>query len=301
MKTERGDKDRSVSVFSAAENQCIWMKAGVVNFKLCENAYDCMTCPFDKAMSRESAAKPTALVTWREVKRGKPYFQRECRHMLTGRIQIKFCGQNYECRTCEYDQLLDEEDLSAPPPATGVRKVEGFAVADGYYYHKGHSWARIEHGGFLRVGLDDFASRLLGGPTEICLPPIGSRLVQGEKGWTIHRGEMSADVLSPVSGMVLATNQNAVRTPGVANKDPYNQGWLVVVHPRTVMKKVVKDLLFERSAVSWLKGEVKKLEDISTAAYGHPVAATGGEIVDDIFGNLHNLKWEELVHQFLLT
>lgn len=301
MKTESGDKDRRARVFSASENQCVWMKAGVVNFKLCENAYDCMTCPFDKAMSGEAAVKPTALVAWREVKRGRPYFQRECRHMLTGRVQFKFCGHNYECRTCEYDQLLDEEDLSAQPPAIAVRKVEGFAVADGYYYHKGHSWARIEHGGFIRAGLDDFASRLFGRPTGISLPAIGSRLVQGEIAWTFHRGELSADVLSPVSGTVLATNQNALRSPGTAQKDPYNQGWLVVVHPKAVMKKVVRDLLFERTAVSWLRGEVKKLEDIVTAAYDRPLAATGGEIVEDIFGNLHNLKWEDLVHEFLLT
>lgn len=301
MKNDSSDKACGAGVFSVGENQCVWMKAGVVNFKLCENAYDCMTCPFDKAMSREVVSKPTALVSWREVKRGGPFFGRECRHMLTGRVQFKFCANNYECRTCEYDQLLDEEDLSAMPPAIGVRKIAGFSVADGCYYHRGHSWARIEHGGFIRAGLDDFASRLIGPPTEISLPPIGSHLLQGKKGWTMHRGPMSADVLSPVSGTVLATNQNALRSPGLAQKDPYNQGWLLVVHPPGGMGRVVKKLLFERDAVWWLKEEVKKLDIIVAAAYGRELAATGGEIVEDIFANLPDLKWEDLVHEFLLT
>ena len=224
MKTKGDDKDRGVQVFSMTENQCVWMKAGVVNFKLCENAYDCTTCAFDKAISRKAVQKPTALVSWREVKRSKPFFQRECRHMLTGRVQFKFCAHNYECKTCEYDQLLDEEDLSAQPSAIHMNKVCGFAVADGYYYHKGHSWARIEHGGFVRLGIDDFALRLLGGPTDISLPKIGSHLRQSENGWSIHRGKMGAAVLSPMNGIVMATNQNALRRPDLTKKDPYGRG-----------------------------------------------------------------------------
>ena len=299
MNTESNEKSHEVRVFSQSQDQCVWMRAGVVNFKLCENGYDCTTCPFDKAMSRKAAVKPTVLVSWREVKRGKPYFQRECRHMLTGRVQFKFCAHNYECRTCEYDQLLDEEDLSAQPPATGVRKVEGFTVADGHYYHEGHSWARIEHGGFIRAGLDDFASRLFGAPSAISLPPIGSRLVQGEPGWTMRKGHLSAAVLSPVTGTVLATNQNVSSAPGQGPKDPYNLGWLVVVHPAVRIKKFVKELFFERSAVLWLQNEAKKLDNIVSARYGHPLGATGGEIVEDIFANLPDLEWEKLVCEFL--
>ena len=148
MKTKGDDKDRGVRVFSMTENQCVWMKAGVVNFKVCENAFDCTSCAFDKAIGRKAVQKPTALLSWREVKRSKPFSQRECRHMLTGRVQFKFCAHNYECKSCDYDQLLDDEDLSAQPAAIYMNKVSGFAVADGYYYHKGHTWARIEHGGF---------------------------------------------------------------------------------------------------------------------------------------------------------
>ncbi|MGA7641490.1 MAG: hypothetical protein WBW56_04735, partial [Syntrophobacteraceae bacterium] len=131
------DKDRGVRVFSNSENQCVWMKAGVVNFKLCQNAFDCTSCAFDKAMSRGLAKKPTALVSWREVMRNQPYLQKECRHMLTGRVQFKLCAHNYECKDCGYDQYLYDEDLLHRDSAVQVRRVAGFFVADGYYYHKG--------------------------------------------------------------------------------------------------------------------------------------------------------------------
>ena len=45
----------------------------------------------------------------------------------------------------------------------------------------------------------------------------------------------------------------------------------------------------------------KKLDEMVMAVYGVPLAATGGGIVDDIFGNLPNIKWKDLVHEFLHT
>ena len=38
--------------FNVTEDQCIWMKAGIVNFHLCDNAFDCNTCPFDIGMRK---------------------------------------------------------------------------------------------------------------------------------------------------------------------------------------------------------------------------------------------------------
>ena len=306
MKTKVEQRGQGVQVFSMTENQCIWMKAGVVNFKICENAFDCTSCAFDKGMSRKSVQKPTALVSWKEAMH-QPHLHKECRHMLTGRVIFKLCSHNYECKDCaydqllcEYDQLLCEEDLSAHSAAQ-VNKVAGFMVADGYYYHKGHSWAQIEHGGFVRLGVDDFAWRLLGGPTDFSLPKIGTKLKQSETGWSIKREGNTAEVLSPMSGIVMTTNQDALRHPNLSKKDPYGKGWLVVIDPISGLKKKTKSLLFDQKAVSWLNAEVRKLEEMVMNVYGVPLAATGGEIVDDIFGNLHDLKWEDLVHNFLLT
>ncbi len=119
MKTKGEQKGQRVPVFSMSENQCVWMKAGVVNFKTCGNAFDCTSCAFDKEISRKLAQQPTALASWREVMR-QPHLHKECRHMLTGLVLFKLCSHNYECKDCaydqflyEYDQLLGEEDLSA--------------------------------------------------------------------------------------------------------------------------------------------------------------------------------------------
>lgn len=300
MKRKIDDGKQRARLFSTTESQCIWMKAGVVNFKLCENAYDCTSCQFDKAMSLKVHEKPAVFVSWRQVMRDRPLPERECRHMLSGRVQYKFCTNNYQCNICEFDQGLDEADLAAASAPVHTSNVGGFAVADGYYYHRGHSWARVEHGGFVRVGIDDFALRLLGRPTEIALPKLGAHLGQSEVGWVLDRQEKTAPMLSPIQGVVVAANQDVLKDPANAHKDPYGRGWLLVLEPKG-LRKNLKSLLFEREASAWLKAETRRLEEMVMPAYGVPLAATGGEIIDDIYGALPDLGWDELVHSFLLT
>lgn len=109
MNTKGEQQVPRMRVSSLQDNQCIWMKAGVVNYKICDNCFDCTSCDFDKAFSRKSGQRPTARVKWREVM-NQPHLQKKCRHMLTGSVLFKLCSHNYECKDCPYDQFLDEYD-----------------------------------------------------------------------------------------------------------------------------------------------------------------------------------------------
>lgn len=304
MKTSTSrNKRKQVTVLASQHDECIWMKAGVVNYKLCDNAFDCLNCPFDKAMSRSLQGHDKKLVSWRRTMRDKPYEQKECRHMLSGRVPYRLCANEYRCHLCEFDQALEEADLQVVPGGTHTHRVAGFQVADNYYYHRGHSWARIEHGGFVRLGLDDFALRLLGRPTQIQLPKLGSHLEQTTPGWTLQREAHSARMLAPMNGVVVATNHKVLQHAELAKQDPYGQGWLVVVEPHA-LKQNLRDLLFDQEVAGWLQAEADKLATMAMKGYGMSLAATGGEMVDDIFGNLPDpspATWDRLVHEFLLT
>ena len=103
-----------------------------------------------------------------------------------------------------------------------------------------------------------------------------------------------------MKGIVVATNQKAASRPELVKKDPYGQGWLMVVEPLE-LRSNLKNLLFEQEAAAWVNAEARRLETKIMGTYGMPLAATGGEIVDDIIGNLPNLSWEDVIHEFLLT
>jgi hypothetical protein len=139
MKTKVEQRGHGVQALSMTENQCVWMKAGMVDLKISENAFDRTFCAFDKAISSKANQKPIALVSWREAMRSQP--NKECRHMLTGRVIFKLCSHDFQCKDCAYDQLLDDYDLllgeeDLPAQAAQAHKVAGFMVTDGYYYHK---------------------------------------------------------------------------------------------------------------------------------------------------------------------
>lgn len=297
---------RRVQMFEVAEDECIWMKAGVVNFRLCDNAYDCNSCGFDKAMQkamnalRKSGEKVEG-PGWAEPLRKKYRGAfRPCRHHLTGRIDApKICTYNYECYHCAFDQMLYEQDMTKLTEAPHYRVAGGFKLADGCYYHMGHTWARFEHGGQVRVGFDDFAVRLFGSFQSMDVPPLGTKLQQNEVGWTFERDAHSAAVLSPVTGRVLAVNHRPLEHPEITHEDPYHQGWLFVIEPDHP-KKNLRQLYYGSESVQWVENESRTLLSLMGPEY-ESLAATGGGAIGDIYGNMPAIGWDRLVKTFLRT
>ena len=279
-------------------NPCLWMQAGVVTSKTCRNFYDCTTCKYDEGM-RNQAEKGKQL-SWQDAMRRKPGLARVCRHTLTGRIEKRTCAYNYECSTCDFDQFF--EDVWATKTGSqphDMRDVKGFNLPSGSYFHDGHTWARMESGGVIRVGMDDFSLKLLGKADAFDLPLMGKELSQSKAGWGLKRGDNLADVLSPVDGVIVEVNGRLREKPVMANQDPYGDGWLFVIrnqHPEGPFKQLMDDTL----SLNWMAAEVGKLEGMIESVAG-PLAADGGYIAEDIYGNLPALGWRNLTKTFLKT
>jgi glycine cleavage system H lipoate-binding protein len=172
-------------------------------------------------------------------------------------------------------------------------------MADGYYYHMGHSWARFEHGGRIRIGFDDFLVKVFGAPKDLGLPPLGATLKQDETGWTFGRKDHKAAVLSPVTGTVLAVNHKAREHPEITHDDPYQEGWLFILEPE-LPKRNLKRLYFGEESLQWIEQENQELMSLMGPKYER-LAATGGGVVNDVFGHFPDLGWERLVRIFLRT
>lgn len=281
-----------------AANPCLWMQAGVAKFKNCDNYYDCTTCKYDHAMGQK-AAKGKQL-SWQQAMRLRPDMDRVCRHSLTQRIDTRICAYDYECAKCDFDQYFEDiwttKNKSVP---FEVQQIKGFDVPMGYYFHDGHAWARIESGGFIRVGLDDFSLKLLGKADALDLPLMGKELDQGKIGWGLKRKDNIADVLSPIDGVIVEVNSKVRENPQVANREPYSDGWLFMVRTPDI-KGTMKKLMTDKSSLSWMNEEVNHLENMIEDVAG-PLAADGGHFADDIYGNLPDLGWNNLTKKFLKT
>jgi glycine cleavage system H lipoate-binding protein len=279
-------------------NPCIWMQAGVVGFKNCNNFGDCTTCKYDLGMQKKVAQGKQS--SWQDAMRTREGLERICRHSLTNRIEKRRCAYDYECSTCDFDQFF--EDVWSTKTKTipyEVQEVKGFRVPMGYYYHGGHTWARIESGGYIRVGMDDFSLKLLGSPDALDLPLMGKELDKGKVGWGLKRSQNLADVLSPVDGVIVEVNSGVRERPKLASEQPFEEGWLFVVRNPEI-KATVKDLMRDTDSLGWTSGEVNKLESMIEQVAG-PMAVDGGHLSGDIFGNLPQLGWKNLTKTFLKT
>ncbi len=164
-------------------------------------------------------------------------FQRPCLHYLKGRIPVQTCTNDYLCGNCEFDQYFyDEYTVHAVVRPVDLVEVKGFRIPQGYYLHHGHAWVKMEEGSSVRVGIDDFALRLLG-PLD---RHRGTSHGQGgEAGrslmWRSDEGEHGKSALSCERG----DHRRQSKTEGSGTlpiRSPYSDGWVMTIQAENVRK-----------------------------------------------------------------
>jgi glycine cleavage system H protein len=96
-------------------------------------------------------------------------------------------------------------------------------------YTKDHEWLRID-GGDVLVGVTDFAQRQLGDVVFVELPEVGRQVKQGEAFGTIESVKAVSELFSPVSGEVVATNEELGAHPEQVNQKPH-EAWMIRLRP----------------------------------------------------------------------
>jgi len=305
----KAEKKESMKIVPPGKKKCVWMEAGVVSYKLCDNNYDCPTCVYDHAMQvkvdrQKAAAQAQPIETapdkftdsWVDKMMRFPASKRKCRYMITGEVDRKICPNAYECGTCSFDKMMQQRLQAEPLPVGTPAEVGGFELAEGFYYHDGHTWARTEYGGRVRVGLDDFAQKLLGKLKRIDLPNIGHEVSQGENSFKVTRNGDTVGVLSPVDGVVTRINEKLLDHPELINSSPYEDGWLAVIEP-TKLRKNLKGLYYGDEASAYIEEEKDRLFHVANDDLH--VSADGGTSVEDISQEVEGEAWAKLAKTFL--
>jgi len=191
----------------------------------------------------------------------------------------------------------------APAPAAAPRMipryVAGFELPENCRYHPGHTWAVQETPGIVRVGLDDFATRLLGKIDHIELPMRGQWIRQGQKLVAVFRDGVKAELVSPVEGEVTQVNEAVLGDTALPGRDPYGQGWLLSVYSPDA-KTSFRNLLGGTMARTWMAEAAARLFGKMPALAG-AVAQDGGLAVHDLTAELPDQKWGEVTKEFFLT
>ena len=298
---------------TAASRPCVWAKGGIMEQITCALDYQCDKCAFDQALwkvaeenrrHRKECGRVNAkwgdVFFCRDRLQKLPVGKRPCIHYANGHTDYKACNYDYTCETCEFDQYFkDEHTVYAVTQPVDVMDVKGFKMPQGYYFHEGHTWVKVEADNEVRIGLDEFALRLLGPLDAINMPLVGSQIRQGQADIDLRREGHKARVLSPVSGVVTAINPDLMDKGFLANKDPYAEGWIMRVHSDNLRADIQQLLIGEESRDA-LDREIDHLFQVIEEVAG-PLAADGGVLTDDIYGNVSQIEWERLIRVFLKT
>jgi glycine cleavage system H lipoate-binding protein len=293
--------------FYLTDEECIWMKGGVINFRLCDNKYDCYHCAFDQSMreAMKSEYSPKGkgnVMTWEEQIEKYECSVNPCIHSLTGDTNAPMeCSLGYACNDCPSHHYYLNRNSVLPSQFEEAKytKASGYDVIQGYYYHFGHTWVSVMHGGCVKIGVDDFFAKVFGNTPRLELPPIDAILKQGHVGWIMARNGHKAPIQSPLTGRVTAVNHNAMEDPLITHNSPYKEGWLFELEP-WFLKRESEALYNYDDCLKWMDHENQDLLKLLGPDY-EGLAATGGAPKDDLFAACPEIGWENLIQTFLRT
>ncbi|MBK5144451.1 glycine cleavage system protein GcvH [Budviciaceae bacterium BWR-B9] len=101
-------------------------------------------------------------------------------------------------------------------------------------YATSHEWVREEQEGVYTVGITDHAQHLLGDMVFVELPDVGDDVSVGEECAVAESVKAASDIYAPLSGEVIAVNEQLSDAPELVNSEPYAEGWLFKIRANDI-------------------------------------------------------------------
>ena len=101
-------------------------------------------------------------------------------------------------------------------------------LPDDYFYTRDDTWLRRD-GDTLTIGLTEYGQNELGELVFVELPESGAAVRAGTPFGVVESVKAVAELVSPLAGKVVASNEEVAQEPALVNESPYERGWLVRV------------------------------------------------------------------------
>jgi glycine cleavage system H protein len=149
-----------------------------------------------------------------------------------------------------------------------------YEVPGGLFVHSGHTWAKVEPCGEVKVGLDGFAREIIGRIDRFEMPAAGKMVRQGETAFAAYQAGKKIEFVAPVDGEICSVNETLNSDPAAKEK-PYENGWAFAIRP-TDLTRNIKKLKVGTEASTWMVKEVRRFTEFLTLyrAVPHEVGVT---------------------------
>jgi glycine cleavage system H protein len=131
-----------------------------------------------------------------------------------------------------------------------VKEFNELAFKDGLRYSNDHEWVS-EKGSTLKVGVSDYAQDQMGDIVYVELPEVGATFEKGDEFGTLESVKAVSELYLPISGEVVAVNEDLGDAPELINRDCY-ANWIIEIKPADMSE--LEDLLSVDAYRELLKG-----------------------------------------------
>jgi CheY-like chemotaxis protein len=183
--------------------------------------------------------------------------------------------------------------------ATERPRAHEFGLPGGVFISTGHVWASVTVPGMVRLGMDDFARKMIGRIDRIELPAKGVSLKKGDRLFGIRQGSRVASFYAPVSGVVQDLNVELPQHSDWLTRHPYEKGWVCSMKPEHLSTELEQMKIGEKAA-AWYQMEIARLKELLAPASGDPSAVPGGmPLVEGQLEEVDDSLWEKFEQSFL--
>ncbi|NLW59405.1 MAG: glycine cleavage system protein GcvH [Firmicutes bacterium] len=105
-------------------------------------------------------------------------------------------------------------------------------------YTSEHEWVRVE-GDRATVGITDYAQKELGDVVYVDLPAVGEKIKAKAEMGSVESVKAVSDIYAPLTGEIMAVNEELQFNPELVNQDPYGKGWIAeieIANPEELQK-----------------------------------------------------------------
>ncbi|MBM2846840.1 MAG: Glycine cleavage H-protein [Bacteroidetes bacterium] len=137
-----------------------------------------------------------------------------------------------------------------------------FNVPAGIFVSPNHTWVNIEMNGTARVGIDDFARKIIRRIDAVELPKTDKEIKKGEPLFSIKRNSQTVSISSPISGRITLVNTEHVEHPEWIASKPFELSWMCCIEPSNLSEEL-HSLKIGTDSISWYRKEIDKYTEIA--------------------------------------
>ena len=182
---------------------------------------------------------------------------------------------------------------------TGGAKTPEFQIPGGVFISEGHCWANVSEEGTVKVGIDDFAKKIIGKINAIDLPNLGMIVKKGQSLFTVKQGMRNIPFKSPVSGKVKEVNKFINNELDTLDFTTYDKNWICEMDADELDSEL-PSLKIGKSAVSFYQDDIERLQDLKkkTKTGKEAELEPNGLIISGEMEKLDDINWKRFAEEF---